>query len=183
MLRGCARRPTRINRIDGDKFWRVANYGPLPGSLGGGIQTIRPWLEAGRAIIDRQTIHIHDLAAEAEDEFPAPLARSVGIRTVLATPLLREGVPIGTIHDSSNRSTSFLGEADQAPQDLRRPSCHRYRERSAVQGTGERNAELREASSIRRRLPRCSASSAVADRRAAGPRRHRRERGPGLRDR
>jgi GAF domain-containing protein len=54
-------------------------------------------LVVGRAIIDRQTIHIHDLAAESEDDLPAPFLRTAGVRTVLATPLLREGVPIGAI--------------------------------------------------------------------------------------
>ena len=39
-----------------------------------------------------------DLAAVPEDDFPAGFARSVGVRTVLATPLLREGIPIGAIH-------------------------------------------------------------------------------------
>ena len=48
-------------------------------------------------MIDRQTIHIHDLAAESEDYLPARYSRSLGVRTVLATPLLREGVAIGAI--------------------------------------------------------------------------------------
>ena len=52
----------------------------------------------GRTVIDRRTLHIHDLAAAPEDDLPAPFARSLGVRTVLATPLLREGIPIGTIH-------------------------------------------------------------------------------------
>jgi signal transduction histidine kinase len=37
------------------------------------------------------------LAAEPEGSFPARFSRSIGIRTVLATPLLREGIPIGAI--------------------------------------------------------------------------------------
>ncbi len=49
-------------------------------------------------MIDRRTLHIHDLAALPEDDFRAGFARSLGVRTVLATPLLREGIPIGTIH-------------------------------------------------------------------------------------
>src|SRR5262245_64508897 len=55
----------------------------------------------GRAMIDRETIHIHDLSSsEAQAEFPAAwtISQSVGVRTDLVTPLLREGVPIGTIN-------------------------------------------------------------------------------------
>jgi two-component system, NtrC family, sensor kinase len=87
-----------IHRIDGDKLRPVANYGPLPGR--GGLESIpidRDNIPA-RAIIDRQTLHIDDLAAVPEDDLPARFARSVGVRTVLATPMLREGIPIGTIH-------------------------------------------------------------------------------------
>ena len=46
----------------------------------------------------------------------------------------------------------------------------------------ERNAELREALEHQTATARCSASSAVADGRATGPRRYRRERGAGLWD-
>ena len=42
-------------------------------------------------------------------------------------------------------SPSIHRKANRAPQNLRRPSRHRHRERAAVQGTRERNAELREA--------------------------------------
>ena len=52
-----------ITRIDGDSLKRVANYGPLPGSLGGGPAFDRGSI-AGRAIIDRQAVHIPDLATE-----------------------------------------------------------------------------------------------------------------------
>ena len=87
-----------IHRIDGDKLRPVANYGPLPGR--GGRESIpinRDHIPA-RPIIDRQTLHIDDLAAVPEDDLPARFARSVGVRTVLATPMLREGIPIGTVH-------------------------------------------------------------------------------------
>ncbi len=51
----------------------------------------------GRSVIDRETIHVHDLATAPE--FPAgmALAQRFGFHTSLVTPLLREGVPIGTI--------------------------------------------------------------------------------------
>jgi GAF domain-containing protein len=54
---------------------------------------------SGRAVSERRTVHIHDLAAEPEAEFPVgrELQRRLGHRTVVATPLLREGTPIGAI--------------------------------------------------------------------------------------
>ena len=53
----------------------------------------------GRAVIDRQTIHIHDLLTVPETEFPESKRNQPisGARTTLATPLLRESVPIGVI--------------------------------------------------------------------------------------
>jgi GAF domain-containing protein len=82
-----------VFRIDGGTLRPVANYGPLPGRNSPMDRTSLP----GRAVMDRRTLHIHDLAAEPEDKLPAPLSRSLGTRTVLATPLIREGIPIGAI--------------------------------------------------------------------------------------
>jgi PAS domain S-box-containing protein len=52
----------------------------------------------GRAACDRRTIHVHDIAAEVS-EYPlgSRIVKDQGWRTTLATPLLREGTPIGTI--------------------------------------------------------------------------------------
>ena len=54
---------------------------------------------SGRAIIDRKTIHIHDIAVERKANFPdgRNLQPVTGTRSALATPLLREGVAIGVI--------------------------------------------------------------------------------------
>ena len=53
----------------------------------------------GRAIVDRAVVHIDDLAAESEAEFPQGLnmQRRIGHRTTLAVPLLREGEAVGAI--------------------------------------------------------------------------------------
>ncbi len=93
----CDANDALIHRIDGEFLKRVANYGPLAAELGGGPLANNRGSIPGRAVIDRQTIHIHDLAAEPEDDLPAAFARRLSVRTVLVTPLLREGVPIGTI--------------------------------------------------------------------------------------
>ena len=86
-----------IHRIDGDQIRVVANCGPLPGRDRGILPIDRNSIP-GRAIIERRTLHIDDLGALPEDDLRARFARTIGVRTVLATPLLREGIPIGTIH-------------------------------------------------------------------------------------
>ena len=54
---------------------------------------------SGRAVVERRAIHVHDLVAESEDEYPngRAMQRQFGHRTMVAAPLLREGVPIGVI--------------------------------------------------------------------------------------
>ena len=79
---------------------------------------------AGRAIFQRQTIHIHDLRAAVENEFPEnkDLIKRTGTRTFLSTPMLREEAPIGLInirrtevHPFSDRQIKLLETfADQA---------------------------------------------------------------------
>jgi GAF domain-containing protein len=53
----------------------------------------------GRAFLDRQTIHVADLAAALEGEFPESISyqKELGFRTTLATPLLSKNIPIGVI--------------------------------------------------------------------------------------
>ena len=79
----------------------IAGTGPLPRRLPEGAigLPIDRGSIPGRTVIDRQTVHIDDFAAVSEDDYPLslPLQRLWGFRTVLATPLLREGEPIGTL--------------------------------------------------------------------------------------
>ena len=82
----------------GDVLQRVAGYGSIPFVTT--IPAISRKTPGGRAVIDRTTVHVEDLAAQMETEFPDSKARqpTSGARTVLATPLLREGSPIGVIN-------------------------------------------------------------------------------------
>jgi adenylate cyclase len=50
-----------------------------------------------RALLERRTIHVHDLAGDAGYGRGREVARSLGYRTVVATPLLREGAPVGAL--------------------------------------------------------------------------------------
>src|SRR5215475_12839411 len=95
--RVCGAHDALIYRIDGDVLRLEAHYGPLPW-MNESMPCNRGSV-TGRAVVDRQTIHIHDLAAEPDTEFPVgkALQQRFGQRTVLATPLLREGIAIGAI--------------------------------------------------------------------------------------
>ena len=94
----------------------------------------RNWT-AGRSVVDRKQVHVHDLAA-AGDEFPEGHAMSLrlGHRTILSTPLLREDEAIGTLVIRRDRGAAVLREANRAAPDLCRPGGDRHRERAAVRG-------------------------------------------------
>jgi two-component system, NtrC family, sensor kinase len=94
------RKMAQIYRIDGEVMRKVASYGSVPDAIPiGNSRPITRGSNTGRAIVDRQAIHIHDMLAEREEEFPEVwhAAQQERIRTVLAVPLLREGSPVGGI--------------------------------------------------------------------------------------
>ena len=87
-----------IMRVEGRSLISVAKHGPSQQWPIGSTRAInRDWV-TGRAVFDRKTIQVHDLQA-AQNEFPeeAAYAKQYGHKTTLATPLLREGHPIGAI--------------------------------------------------------------------------------------
>ena len=94
----CAVPDADLFRVEGADLRVAAKIGPHPfWPIGEGAPINRDWV-TGRAVVDRKPVHVRDLQA-SDTEFPegAAYARRYGHRTVLATPLLREGVPIGAI--------------------------------------------------------------------------------------
>jgi two-component system, NtrC family, sensor kinase len=59
---------------------------------------------AGRAILQRRTVHVHDVAADPE---LAQAARDLGGSAIVAIPLLRESQPIGAIALNGSPSGGF----------------------------------------------------------------------------
>ena len=51
---------------------------------------------AGRAIAERRPVQIPDVLADADYELKE-VAKAIGLRTMLAVPLMREGAPIGSV--------------------------------------------------------------------------------------
>jgi GAF domain-containing protein len=87
-----------IMRVEGHLLISVAKHGPSQQWPIGSRRAInRNWV-TGRAVFDRTTVQVRDLQA-AQNEFPegAAYAKQYGHRTTLATPLLREGHPIGAV--------------------------------------------------------------------------------------
>ena len=96
----CEADNAQIFRLEGDRYLVAASFGTLPDPWRDLARPMSRGFVAGRAMIDREAILVHDISSsEAREEFPDTwaLAQQDGVRTVLAAPLLREAVPIGGI--------------------------------------------------------------------------------------
>ena len=116
-----------IDHVDGDALRRAAKYGPLPWT---------DWRDRARSVVARCAAEPSLIAKRCmfltweegfKSEFPDVRRRiQYGIRTGVVTPLLREGVAIGVIHDSPTEVQPFHREADRASKNIRRSGGHRH---------------------------------------------------------
>jgi GAF domain-containing protein len=96
--RYCAAEDCGVALVRGDGMLeQVAQFGPIS-------RQIAPWpldrsSVRGRSIVDRRIVHVPDMLAEREGEYAIgkQRARDLGQRTILAAPLMREGVALGAI--------------------------------------------------------------------------------------
>jgi GAF domain-containing protein/anti-sigma regulatory factor (Ser/Thr protein kinase) len=84
--------------IDGGAFRVTAHYGPITAVPRDEAIPLNRGTVAGRAILEGGPVQVPDMLA-AGDDFPEgrALGARLGFRTTLATPLLREGTPIGAL--------------------------------------------------------------------------------------
>jgi len=95
----CESFDAQVYRLVDGELQMVAQHGSLPRLPARYQLPLTRGSVTGRAILDRQTVHVDDISALLESEFPdaKPSQLVVGHRTTLATPLIREGQPIGAI--------------------------------------------------------------------------------------
>jgi two-component system, NtrC family, sensor kinase len=91
----CEATDVHIRLVEGNRTRLVASFGAIPSPE---FRPMETGTISGRAILNRETVHVHDLQ-EAMSEFPVVgIGLRVGVRTFLSTPMLREGIPIGVIN-------------------------------------------------------------------------------------
>src|SRR5262249_17791425 len=144
----CEAGDAQIFRIEGEHYLLAASFGPLPDPWRDLLRPMIRGFVAGRAMIDRETIHVHDVASsEARDEFPDTwaLAQQDGIRTFLAVPLLREDIPIGTIMIRRMEVRPFTEKQIALLKTFANQAVIAIENVRLFKEIQERNAELREA--------------------------------------
>src|SRR5262245_38467822 len=94
----CKAEDAAVIRLGADGYRTVAHYGRMSAPSASEVIPLSRTRPAGRSIIDRRTVHVHDLAAVLAD-YPdsKTFVERFGTRTVLAAPLLRKSEPIGCI--------------------------------------------------------------------------------------
>src|SRR5205823_4495187 len=109
----CEARDAVIWRPDGDLLRAVAAVGPLAQDVASSmlVLPIGRGFQSGRAYVDREAVHIPDLGAVVETEFPdSASAFQLGQRAGLSVPLLREGTAIGVISIGRTEVGSFTDQ-------------------------------------------------------------------------
>src|SRR5262249_9900679 len=134
-----------IYRVDGDAIHPAAVHGVMPPAPKG--TPLNRKTPIGRAIIDQQAMHVHDLLAEVDTEFPDSKAiqEITGTRTSLSTPLLLKGIAIGAIHVRRNEVRPFTERQIKLLETFADQAVIAIENVRLFKEIQERNAELREA--------------------------------------
>jgi GAF domain-containing protein len=97
-VRLCTAEDASIRLVDGNLLRLGAHYGAIPMTGAEQDRPINRLSVMGRAVVDRQPIHIEDLCSpSAEAEFRGNRIATRDIHTMLAMPLMRENIAIGVI--------------------------------------------------------------------------------------
>ena len=120
-----------VDRYDGQLLHFVAHHGITEES----VEIVRNTFPvapargsaAERAILYLDVAQIPDLTLDSEFTHRAAAAFS-GLRSAVAVPMLRDGLPIGCISSRTRRDGPPCRQASRTSEDLRRPGRDRHRE-------------------------------------------------------
>jgi GAF domain-containing protein len=145
--RVCGSDDATIRLIEEDTLSLVAHYGTIPPGMA--RRTLGSRTPGQEAIIHRRTVHIPDVLAEAERFSDSTVIRDRrdprGIRTFLATPLLRKGTAIGVINIRRTEVKPFTDKQVALLETFASQAVIAIENVRLFKELQERNAELREA--------------------------------------
>jgi two-component system, NtrC family, sensor kinase len=136
----CSANDAQVLRVDGDVLRLVAAFGATS------MPPVRRLTRAhlvGRAVIDRRTIHVRDLA-QARAEYPETTAPQFGVESALAVPLLRDDVALGVIRISRTEIRPFTDEQTALVQTFANQAVIAIENVRLFNELGARNKDLSE---------------------------------------
>src|SRR5262249_6147196 len=137
----CEAADAQIRLVEDDGTRLAASFGSLPAPE---FRPNRPTSVSGRAILDRETVHIRDLTEPTEIGFTERHPQ-LGVRTMVSTPMLREGIPIGVINIRRTEVRLFSEKQIKLLETFAAQSVIAIENVRLFKEIQERNAELREA--------------------------------------
>ena len=159
--RVCNANDASIRLAEENMLRLAAHHGPIPFFAAEELPIDRDSV-AGRALIERQIIHIEDLLSIVATEFPRTQSSTEqeGTRTALVVPLMREDVPIGTILIRRIEVRPFADKQMALLKTFAAQAVIAIENVRLFKEIQERTRNCAKRWSIRLQRPRCSASSA-----------------------
>ena len=132
--------------VEGDTYRAIMWVGDMPIVLPPPPVSIDRRNMSGRAILEQRPIHVPDLEAVLDDEFPLQAARSLshGTRSALAVPLIRDGVAVGAIYVRRSELRAFTDQQIALLESFADQAVIAIENARLFEELGERNGELRE---------------------------------------
>src|SRR5262245_4949752 len=144
--RVCNANDASIRLVNGNVLRLAGHHGPIPVFAASELPIDRDSV-VGRALVERQLIHIEDLLSVVATEFPRiqTFTEQEDNRTVLAVPLMREDVSIGTVLVRRTEVRPFSDKQISLLKTFASQAVIAIENVRLFKEIQERNAELREA--------------------------------------